>query len=203
MIPSFVLVKTVNLIPLVFWITFMILLVEIYIRKDKKSDSKSTSLKIGKQAGIVFFLSLVLLTYVFFDIHLEQKEVYSEKDYELYFQDDNHYGKELEGFWTKGEEQTSVILRSAQPLVNIHLTLYSLAEGTTKIQVGPVKKKISRSKIKGLGGKASFPDPKGFPMGQSYLYTITISDNSGFVPYQLDNTVRDNRYLGVFVNITI
>jgi hypothetical protein len=202
MIPSFVLVKTVNLISLVFWVAFMILVVGIYIRKDKKSDSKSTSLRIGKQTGVVFFLSLVLLTYVFFDIHLEQKEVYDGQDYELYFQDDNHYGKELEGFWTKGEEQTSVILRSAQPVANIHLMLYGLAEGTTTIQVGPVKKKICRSKIKGLGGKASFPVPKGFLMRQGYLYTITISDSSGFIPYQLNNTVKDNRYLGVFVNIT-
>jgi len=202
MIPSFVRVKTVNLIPLAFWATFIILVVGIYITKNKKSDSRSISLKIGKQTGIVFFLSLVLLTYIFFDIHLEQKEVYEEQNYELYFQDDNHYGKELEGFWTKGKEQTSVVLRSAQPAANIHLTLYGLAKGTTTIQVGPAKKKISRNKIKGLRGKASFPNPKGFPMGQGYLYTVTISDSSGFVPHQLDNTVKDNRYLGVFVNIT-
>ena len=202
MIPSFVRVKTVNLIPVVFWTTLIILVVGIYITKDKKTDTRSISLKLGKQTGIVFIFSLVLLTYVFFDVHLEQKEIYEGQNYELYFQDNNHYGKELGGFWTKGKEQTSVILRSAQPVSDIHLALYGLAEGTITVQVGPAKKKIYRNKIDSLGGEVSLSAPKGFPMGKDFLYTITVSDSSGFVPYQLDNTVKDNRFLGVFVKIT-
>lgn len=203
MIPSFVRIERVNWIPLIFWTVIIILMVGIYITKDKTRDSGSISLKMGKQTGTVLFLSFILLTYVFFDIHLEEKNVYAEPGYELYFQDDNHYGKELAGFWTKGKRQTSVILKSNKPVANIHLEWHGLEEGTTTIQVGPAKKNISRSKTKGLAGKVSFPAPKGFPLAKGYLYTITISDTSGFVPYQLDENVRDNRYLGVFIRITI
>jgi hypothetical protein len=202
LIPSFVRVKTVNPIPVAFWTALIILVVVIYITKGKKTVPRSISLNLGRQTGIVFLLSLVLLTYVFFDIHLEQKEFYEGQNYELYFQDNNNHGKELEGFWTKGERQTSVILRSAQPLADIHLALYGLVEGTTTVHVGPDKKKIPRSRINGMGGKVSFSAPKGFPMGKDILYLITVSDSSGFVPYKLNKNVKDNRYLGVFVKIT-
>ena len=202
MIPSFFRTETVNPIPLIFWTTFMILLVVIYITKDKKREARFISIKMGKQTVIVFFLSLILLIYIFFDIHLEQKEIYEGQNYALYFQDDNNYGKELQGFWTKGERQTSVILSSDQPMAVIRMTLHGLNEGMTTIQVGPAEKKISRKKRNGLEGKVSFPAPIGFRLGKDYLYTITISDSSGFYPYRLDKTVKDNRYLGVFVKIT-
>jgi hypothetical protein len=202
MIPSFVRVKTVNLIPVIFWTTVIILVVGLYITKDKKREVRFISIKLGKQTVFVFFLSLILLTYIFFDIHLEKKEVYEVQNYALYFQDDNNYGKELEGFWTKGKRQTSVILASDQPVASIHMMLHGLTEGTTTIQVGPTEKKISRNKKNGLGRKALFPVPIGFRLGKDYLYTITISDSSGFYPYRLDKTVKDNRYLGVFVKIT-
>jgi hypothetical protein len=150
----------------------------------------------------VFFLSLVLLTYVFFDIHLENKAVYEGQDYELYFQDNNHYGKELDGFWIRGKRQASVILKSAQPVEEIHLMFHSLVEGTTTIHVGPARKKISRNKNNSLGGTVSFSSPIGYPMGKDFLYSITIKESSGFYPYRLDETVRDNRFLGVFVKIS-
>jgi hypothetical protein len=201
LIPSFVRVKTMNLIPVAFWTALIILVVALFIKKSKKTAPGSISLRLGKQTGIVFVLSLVLLTYVFFDIHLEQKEIYEGQNYELYFQDNNNYGKELEGFWTRGKRQTRVIIRSAKPMADIQLAVHSLVEGTTTVQVGPAKKKIPRSRIRGLGGKVSFSNPIGFPMGKDIFYTITISDNSGFYPFRLDKNSRDNRYLGVFVKI--
>jgi hypothetical protein len=202
MIPIFVRAEKVNLIPLIFWIGFLIFVVSIYISSDKSKDYAPRSLKLRKQTGIVFFLSLVLLTYVFFDIHIERKDVFEGQNYELYFQDNNNFGKELGGFWTMGKRRTCVILGSAQPVADIHLTLYGPTEGTTTIQVGPAEKKISRTKKNGLEARASFPSPIGFPWGKIHLYTITIKDNSGFYPYRLDETVRDNRYLGVFVKIS-
>jgi hypothetical protein len=202
MIPSFVRVKTVDPIPVIFWTMAIILVVWLYIKKGKKADSGSTSLNLGKQTAVVFLLSFVLLAYVFFDIHFENKAVYEGQDYELYFQDNNHHGQELEGFWTRGERQATVILKSAQPLAEIHLAFHSLIEGTTTIHVGPARKKISRNENNGLGGNVSFSSPIGCPMGKGFLYSITIKESSGFYPFRLDRTVRDNRFLGVFVKIT-
>jgi hypothetical protein len=151
----------------------------------------------------VFFLSLVFLTYGFLDIHLEQKEVFEGQNYALYFQDNNNFGKEQGGFWTKGESRTCIILGSTQPVADIHLTLSGPVEGTTTIQVGPAEKKISRTKKNGQEARASFPAPVGFPWGKIHMYTITIKNNSGFYPYRLDSSAKDNRYLGVFVKISL
>ena len=82
------------------------------------------------------------------------------------------------------------------------MMLHGLTEGTTEIQVGPAERKIYRNIRNGLDGKVLFPAPIGFRLGKDYLYTITISDSSGFYPYRLDKTVKDNRFLGVFVKIT-
>jgi len=200
-VPSFVRTDRVNSIPLIFWTTFIILVIAAYIVKDKKLEPRAVSIKLGSQTVIVFLLSLILLTYVFFDIHLEKKEVYEGQIYALYFQDGNNFGKELDGFWTKGRRKTSIILASERQVAAIRMTLNGLVEGTTTIQVGPSEKKISHNKRNGFEGKVSFPDPTGFRLGKDYLYTITISDGSGFYPYRLDKTTKDSRYLGVFVKI--
>jgi hypothetical protein len=200
-IPYFFRTDPVNLIPLIFWTACTILIVAIYITKNEKKETRSFSTKLGIQTMIVFFVSLLVLTYIFFDIHLERKEVYQSQDTTLYFQDDNNYGKELEGFWTKGKSQTSVLLASQRPAEAIRITIHGLVEGRTTIRVGPAEKKIRRSKTQGLGGEVSFSGPVGFRLGKDYLYMITISDTSGFYPYRLDKSAQDNRYLGVFVKI--
>jgi hypothetical protein len=200
--PSFVRAERVNPVPLIFWMGVIILVAAAYVLKDKKRESRPLSVKLGSQTAVVFFLSLTLLTYVFFDIHLEKKEIYEGRNYTLYFQDNNNFGKELDGFWTKGKRQTSVILASDRPVPAIHMTLSGLTEGTTTIRVGPDKEKISRSRRNGFEGTVSFAAPTGFHLGQEYLYMITIKDSSGFYPYRLNKTVNDRRYLGVFVKIT-
>ncbi|UCE40106.1 MAG: hypothetical protein JSV17_11620 [Candidatus Aminicenantes bacterium] len=200
-VPSFVRGETQSPASLIFWTILMILIVVTYVTKNKKKEVRSISIKQGKQMVTVFCLSLVLLTYIFFDIRLEKKEIYEGQNYTLYFQDDNNFGKELEGFWTKGERQTSVILASDRPAEAIRMTVYGMSDGTTTIKVGPAEKKIFRKKRIGLEEKLFFPSPMGIRLGKEYLYTITISDNSGFYPYRLDKASKDNRYLGVFVKI--
>jgi len=193
--------EALNWLTLTIWIIAICVIVVIYIRKREEAKSKSPILKLARPICFVFLLSSLLLIYVFFDIHLDEKEVFREQKYELYFQDDNHFGREVGGFWTKGKRKTSVILKSPHPLSTIHLTLTSSVGGTTAVQVGSSEKKLKRTKSTGLSKSASFSSIKGFPMQKGHLYTITIEDSSGFVPYQLDRNVKDNRYLGVFVHI--
>lgn len=200
-VPSFVRTETMNPALLILWAAVLILIVATYITKDKKREARFIPIKLGSQTVIVFCLSLIFLTYVFFDIHLEKKEFYEGKNHTLYFQDGNNFGKELDGFWTKGKRRTSVILASDRPVAAIRMTLYGLTAGTTTVRIGPAEKKILRNKRTGLEGTVSFPAPKGFRLGKEYLYTVTISNSSGFYPYRLDKTAKDNRYLGVFVKI--
>ena len=200
-VPSFVRAESVNPVLLILWTAILILIVAIFIIKDKPGEARALPIKLGSQPAVVFLFSLVLLTYVFFDIQLEKKEIYEGQNHALYFQDSNNFGKELDGFWTKGKRQTSVILASDRPVAALRMTLYGLTAGTTTVRVGPAEKKIFRNKRTGLEGKAAFSAPKGFRLGKEYLYSITIGNSSGFYPFRLDKTAKDNRYLGVFVKI--
>jgi hypothetical protein len=201
-VPTFVRAEKVNPFPVIFWTAVIALTVAAYIVYGKKQESRTGSLIGGIRTAVVLLLSLLLLTYVFFDISLDKKEIYEDLDYALYFQDQNNFGKELDGFWTKGERKTSVILATDQPAESIRLTLISPLQSITMVQVGPDKKKIVRRKKDGFQGHLYFPHPVGFHLGNEYLYTITISDSSGFYPFRLDRTAKDSRYLGVFVTIT-
>jgi hypothetical protein len=202
-VPSFVRDEKINPALVLFWTAVIILVVAAYIVQDKNRKSPAHSLKMGTRAAAVFFLSLLLLTYIFFDIHLEKKEIYEGQGFALYFQDENNFGNELGGFWTKGERQTSIILANDRPAASIRMTLTGPIQSTTTVQVGPDKKKIMRHKRNGFEGTVSFRDPVGFRLGGEYLYTITIRDRSGFYPFRLDRAVKDSRYLGVFVKITL
>ena len=201
-VPTFVRTEMINPVPVILWTAVIVLAVADYIVYGKKQESRAGSIKGGIRTAAVLLLSLLLLTYVFFDIKLDKKEIYEDQDYALYFQDQNNFGRELDGFWTKGERKTSVILATDQPAESIRLTLTSPLQSTTTVQVGPDKKKIVRRKRDGVQGKVSFSHPVGFHLGNEYLYTITISDRSGFYPFRLDRTAKDSRYLGVFVKIT-
>ncbi len=200
-LPFFPRNEPVNLVPLIFWTSLIIFIVAIYITKDKQRQPSSVSIKPDKETAIVLSLSLIFLTYIFFDIHLERKGVDEAQNATLYFQDDNNYGREQDGFWTKGERQTSVLLALDQPEEAIRMTISGRSKGMTTIRVGPAEKKIVRSQTRDLREDVCFSDPVGFHLGRDYLYMITVSDNSGFYPYRLDKSTKDNRYLGVFVKI--
>jgi hypothetical protein len=200
-IPSLRELEAFNWLTLIIWIIVVCGINVLFINKRNSETKRRHPFKITGHLCFVFLVSLLLFTYVFFDIHLENKEVFSEQNYELYFQDDNHFGKEVGGFWTKGERTARVILKSPHPLSSLELTLKSSVGGTTTVQAGSIKKKIKRTKSTGFSKKVAFPPIKGFPMKKGYLTMITIADSSGFVPFQLDRNVKDNRYLGVFVQI--
>ena len=202
LMPSLRELVVLNWLTLIIWIIVICAIVVIFIKK-RGGATRTLLLRMTAHLCFVFLLSLLLFTYVFFDIHLGNKVVFPDQNYELYFQDDNNFGKEVGGFWTKGKRTTSVILKSPEPLSNIEVSLTSSAGGITSMQVGGVRKKVTRTKSTGYSTNVVFSSIRGFPFQQGYLYTITIGDSSGFVPFQLDRNVRDNRFLGVFVRFKI
>ena len=40
-------------------------------------------------------------------------------------------------------------------------------------------------------------------MQKGYLYYLSFRDVPGFIPFKLDNSMKDNRQLGVFVKISV
>ncbi|MBN1224947.1 MAG: hypothetical protein JXB23_16985 [Candidatus Aminicenantes bacterium] len=195
--------EAIRWIPLIVWMIGAIVISLIFIKKAGKTKPESASLSIAGHLSVVICLSLLVLTYAFFDIRLDRKDAYQEQSCEIFFQDANHYGHELGGFWTKGKRETSVLLQSPHPLPHIEVSLTGRIKGTTEIRVGRFRKTIDRTKENDFRGAVAFSSSKGFPMHNNYLHSITIKDSSGFVPFKLDRKEQDNRYLGVFVAITI
>ncbi|MBN1222599.1 MAG: hypothetical protein JXB23_05090, partial [Candidatus Aminicenantes bacterium] len=192
--PSLKETGALNLWTVVAWTAVLCAVITIYVKEKEPSKPRPLSLKMVGLPYLVLLLSLIFLTYSFFDIHLEDKEIYPQQDYALYFQDDNTFGKEIEGFWVKGKQHAHLILETNQPLSEISVTLTSPVEGTTSIQVGPYKRKVTRTKNTGFSRNITFSAIKGFPLGGFTLYTISIEDSSGFIPFQQDCRVKDNRY---------
>jgi len=200
-LPSLTWEGMLSWIPIVFWVTAITLMTVLFIRKTQDRKSKSASLNMIGQMCLVFVLSILLLLYTFFDIQLDKKAVFAGEDYVLYFQDDNHFGAELGGFWSLGSRPATVILKSIRPLSAIQVLLTSPVKGETMVQVGTRRKIVTRKDPTDFNREADFTLPKGLPLQKGYFYTITIKDSTGFVPNRLDCEVTDNRRLGVFVRI--
>lgn len=201
--PSLVGDKNIYWFPLVFWICAVLLLTTaLMTNKREWRRDKSIIAKIGLNAGCYLLLSILFLGYQYFDIQLENRVPFPDKGYELIFQDTNHYGKELGGFWTKGNRRTGVLIRSLFPLSAIEVKLSSPVPGKTDVQVDRFKGTVHRSQETGQKRTIMVRSPVGFPWKEGYLYSVYIREFDSFVPFKRDRRTKDNRTLGVFVNIT-
>lgn len=194
--------EVLNRMTLLLWAAALCIIIIAYVKSKAPAKPRTLSLKMAGPLLLVFLLSLTLLTYTFFDIHLEGKETYPQQGYALYFQDDNTFGKEIGGFWVKGKKRAHVILESVTPLSEIIVTVTSPVEGTASLQVGPFKSEVSRTESAGFSRSVAFSAVRSFPFRGRHLCAIAIEDSSGFIPFQRDSRVKDNRFLGVFVQLT-
>jgi len=201
LVPSLVNKYHLTWTPLIFWLLGFFIICFLFLRKEKKTSSATGNLR--KPTIAVFIISLLLTAYTFFDIHIDKVDQFKTKPYKLYFQDTNNFGQELSGFWAKGEIATEILIKTDFPVSNIVVKLSSPAPGKTKIRVGRSKQSILRNRTEGQEKTLSFPSPVGFPMRDGYLYSIRVQEDGGFYPFRLDPNVKDNRFLGVFVEIAV
>jgi hypothetical protein len=187
--------------PLIFWLLALVLICIVFLKKEIKTIP--TIMELRKPVLAVFLLSALLIAYTFFNIHLESGHVFTEKPYTLYFQDANNFGQELEGFWTRGQMASEILVKTDTRASEIRLRLSSPAPGKAEIRVGRVKQSAPRSHIEGQDKTLTFSSPVGFPWKGGYLYCIRVKEDRGFHPYRLDPKVQDNRFLGVFVEIDV
>ncbi len=203
LIPSFYDPKKIDWIPLAAWIIFTVLLAFIFLKKGKVQDQPQPLHSLVFHVSYVSVISVLVLVYIFFNIQLDDPVVFKEQDCVLYFQNENHYGKELDGFWTKGGQKASVLLYSADRLSSITVDLSSEISGTTSLSVDRFKSKVNRGRDRYHTASQTFLKPTGFPWKGGYFYAIDVYDSHEFVPFQRDRSVRDNRHLGVFVRIAV
>lgn len=136
-----------------------------------------------------------------------------------YFIDDNVFNREGDAFWVKGESTADILLRAPidpelaeQVAPRRSLRIESLE---VHLETGPLPNRVTVSngadtRVLDMpaSSRQSFllamppgvpyrPDPR-FPT--NYVYTVTISNTSGFVP-MFENGANDSRFLGVMVRL--
>jgi hypothetical protein len=136
-----------------------------------------------------------------------------------YFIDDNIYNREGDAFWVKGESSADIVLRAP---IDIELTEQVAPRRSLRIdsievhlETGPKPNRVTVSSGADThvldmpaSSQQSFslvmppgvpyrPDPR-FPT--NYVYLVTISNTSGFVP-MFENGANDSRFLGVMVRL--
>ena len=137
-----------------------------------------------------------------------------------YFIDDNAYNREGDAFWVRGESSTDVLLRARiapeadAAGVETSRSLH-IEKLTAILETGPKPNRIVIS----TGGDRRVIDmapssqqtielamPRGVPykydprFPTNYVYFVTISSSSGFVP-MFENGAADSRFLGVMVRL--
>jgi len=137
-----------------------------------------------------------------------------------YFIDDNVYNREGDAFWVRGQSSADILLRAPiapeadaagfQPGTSLHIDKL-----TAILESGPKPNRVVIS----TGGDRRIIDmapssqqtielamPHGMPYRYdpryptNYVYSVTISSSSGFVP-MFENGAPDSRFLGVMVRL--
>ena len=201
LVPSMINKEQFMWTPLIIWLLVCVLICILFLKKKKKAFSTRGVLR--KPVVAVSIISGLLIAYTFFNIHLDRAFLFKNKPYELYFQNTNNFGQELEGFWTLGQMASEILVKTDTRAAEIRLKLSSPAPGNAEIRVGRAIQSAHRSHIEGQEKTLTFQSPVGFPWKGGYLYCIRAKDDHGFYPYRLDPKVQDNRFLGVFIEIDV
>jgi hypothetical protein len=137
-----------------------------------------------------------------------------------YFIDDNVFNREGDAFWVRGESSADILLRARiQPEADAAGVETSrslrIAKLTAILETGPKPNRV----VINTGGDRRIVDmvpssqqtiememPHGMPykydprFPTNYVYLVTISSSSGFVP-MFEGGADDNRFLGVMVRL--
>jgi len=189
-------------LPLIFWIPAILVLTFIFLKKEK-ARTRKPSFSLAFHLAYVLTLCAVFMGHAFWDVHPDRAFIFEDKGYTLLFQDENHFGKELDGFWTKGDSKTVLFIQVPNRLSEISLSFSSPVPGGIAARVGGEKMAAVLEKKTGLATKIRIPSPVGFPWKGGYLYLIQVHADQGFTPSKLDGRSTDGRSLGVFVTIEV
>ena len=121
-----------------------------------------------------------------------------QRRFQIYFLDDNAYGREDLSFWTRGRSRAEILVKTVEPASGLELML----------QAGPAPTTVTvargwwRTRVTLNAGEAravTVPLDQGFPYNGTRVWHVSVSSNWGFVPAFHDATSADRRFLGVRV----
>jgi hypothetical protein len=137
-----------------------------------------------------------------------------------YFIDDNVFNREVDAFWVRGESSADILLRARiqteADVAGVEMSRsLRINKLTAILESGPKANRV----VINTGGERRIVDmapssqqiielamPHGVPykydprIPTNYVYMVTISSSSGFVP-MFENGSNDSRFLGVMVRL--
>jgi len=189
--------------PLTAWVCAIALLAFGMVKFARTGRGAPPYDRLELSASVVVSVSILVLGFLSFNIRLDNISAFDGKGYELIFQDENQYGKEMGGFWTKGNRKCSLFVGSPEPLSEIMVTLSSPLRGRARLQVGRFICTAARRGEMDLKRTIHVSSPQGIRWKGRFLYYVNVRENTSFVPSEHTASSRDKRPLGVFVEIEV
>lgn len=123
----------------------------------------------------------------------------------LHFLDDNFFPKRQgeDGFWTKGDRTSEIILKTWFPVKELHFILLNNPRASNEITVKVGGKTQKISLMKKQRGTLIFPIKRVFKMKDNHLYKIKIKASEGSIPYLEYRDSKESRFIGVFFELKI
>jgi hypothetical protein len=183
------------------WVLALGLATLLVLHPRKRTAAMTPAFGPAGRAGIVLASSLILLGFLFFNVRLDTPAFLVGGGLPLYFQDENQFGPEQGGFWTKGTAGAAIVLASPTRLSKIVLEVSSLGPGRAEIRADRFRSALDLDPRSIPPGRLIFESPRGFPWKGFYLYLIQVRGTAAFSPHALDHRSQDGRTLGLFVKI--
>ena len=121
-----------------------------------------------------------------------------QRRFQIYFLDDNAYGREDLSFWTRGRSRAEILVKTVEPASGLDLILQAGPAPTT-VTLARGWRKIRVALGKGETRAVTVPLDEGFPYQGTRVWHVSISSDQGFVPAFIDAASQDRRFLGVRV----
>ena len=118
--------------------------------------------------------------------------------FQIYFLDDNAYGREDLTFWVKGRSTAEFLVKTVEPASALDLDLAS-GDVATSVTVTRGWRSQRVDLAANATARVSVPLDDGFPYLGTRVWRVSIRSSGGFVPLFISGASEDNRYLGVRV----
>ena len=201
-VPSFSSPGPIRWLPPVLALVLTAGLTWLLVSGGSRKETKDNPHRMRGPLVSVFLISCLILSYVAFDINAKDGIFFENRDYTLYFQSGHHYGREGNGFWTRGDRRTDILLSVPGRISCLTVDGTSPISGATVLRVGPKRHVIPRP-ARSTAFSESFESPVGFPWKGGFLYALSIHETSSYIPAQSDPNSSDRRELGLFVTLDV
>ena len=202
-VPNLIYRPDFSWIVLCLWLLAVIIISLAVLNKKPVARPDRPAGSIAGHMVCVFALSGLFSIHQAFNVKLDLRNSLAGRGYTVYFQDDNVFGSELGGFWTRGNCRVEVAVHAAAPLKWLRLELSSQVPIKALLHVGSlaIPVRASTSTYGRFNTTRIISPGRGKPWNDGYLYLISFQVTNGFVPARMDHKSADQRCLGLFVRL--